>query len=71
VDLRPIPTKREGDGSLFESKILKKSPKPRNEVKERLITKIMSRNYEEKSLQEIMRRNYQLAYIITRKMWEL
>ena len=31
--LRPIPTKREGDGSLFESKILVKSAEPGNKKK--------------------------------------
>jgi hypothetical protein len=36
VVIRPIPTKREGDGSLFESKILVKSPKPRNEAQRKV-----------------------------------
>ena len=52
VVLRPIPTKREGDahGSLFERKILVKSPKPGNKAQRKVdytnyyaIT--MSRNY--------------------------
>ena len=54
--LRPIPTKREEEGSLFESKILVKSPKPRNKV----IT--MSRNYDTKLLGEIIKGNYVLVY---------
>jgi hypothetical protein len=67
VVFRPIPTKREGDGPLFESKILVKSPKLRNKAQRKVDYKnydaiTMSRNYEEKLLQEIMRRNYQLVY---------
>jgi hypothetical protein len=46
---------------------------PSGEIKrkERLITKIMSDNYEQKLLQEIITGNYQLVYNFTRKMWEL
>ena len=59
VVLRPIPTKREGDGSLFESKILVKSHKPRNKAQRKVDYKnydaiTMSRYYEEKLLQEII-----------------
>jgi hypothetical protein len=48
VVLRPIPTKREGDGSLFESKIL-----PRNKAHRKVDYKnydaiTMSRNYDTK-----------------------
>jgi hypothetical protein len=53
VVLRPIPTKREGDGSLFESKILFKSSKPRNKAQRKVDYKnydaiTMSRNYDTK-----------------------
>jgi hypothetical protein len=59
VVLRPIPTKREGDGSLLESKILVKSPKPRNEAQRKVDYKsydaiTMSRNYYRKLSEEIM-----------------
>jgi hypothetical protein len=38
VVLRPIPTKREGDahGSLFQRKILIKSPKPENRAQRKV-----------------------------------
>ena len=36
--LRPIPTKREGDGSLFESKIIVKSPKPKIKANPKMST---------------------------------
>jgi hypothetical protein len=80
VVLRPIPTKREGDGSLFESKILVKTPKPRNKAQRKVDYKnydaiTISRNYEEKLKHEIMRRNYyrKLSASISMmwKMWEL
>ena len=50
VVLRLIPTKREENGSLFESKILVKSPKPRNEAQRKVNYKnydsiTMSRTY--------------------------
>jgi hypothetical protein len=58
VVLRPISTKREGDahGSLFERKILVKSPEPGNKAQRKvekllqklsaeIIIKIISRNY--------------------------
>ena len=50
---------REGDVSLFESKILVKSPKPRNKAQRKVDYKnydaiTMSRNYEEKLSQEII-----------------
>ena len=56
---RQIPTKREGDGSPFESKILVKSLKPRNKAQRKVDYKnydaiTMRRNYEEKLLQEII-----------------
>jgi hypothetical protein len=59
VVLRPIPTKREGEGSLFESKILVKSPKTRFKAQRKVDYKnydaiTMSRSYEEKLLQEII-----------------
>ena len=73
---RPIPTKREGDGSLFESKILVKSPKLKDKAQRKVNYNIydaitMSRNYEWKLLQEIITGNCQLVYIFTQKMWEL
>ena len=63
VVLRPIPTKLEGDGSLFESKILVKSTKPRFKAQRKVDNKnydaiIMSRNYYRKLLQEIITGNY-------------
>ena len=72
----PIPTKREGDGSLFESKFLVKSPKPRNKAQRKVDYKnydaiTMSRNYEEKLLQEIVTRKLSASISMTRKMWEL
>jgi hypothetical protein len=60
VVLRPIPTKREGDGSLVESKILVKSPTPRNKAQRKVDyrnydTKLSAtHNYEEKLSQEII-----------------
>jgi hypothetical protein len=62
VVLRPIPTKR-------ESKIVVKSLKPRKKAHRKDDYKnydaiTMSRNYEEKLLQEIITGNYQLVYII-------
>jgi hypothetical protein len=63
VVLRPIPTKREVDaqGSLFEWKILMKSPKPRNKAQrkvEKLLQKlseeIITENYQQKLLQKNM-----------------
>ena len=50
VVLRPIPNKREEESSPFVSKILVKSPKPRNKVQRKVDyknydAKIMSRNY--------------------------
>ena len=67
VVLRPILTNREGDSSLFEIKILVQSPKPRNKAQRKVDNKnyeaiTMSRNYEEKLLQEIITGNYQLVY---------
>ena len=64
VVLRPIPTKREGDGFLFEWKILVKSPEPGNKAQRKVEYKnyhaiTMSRNYEEKSSAEFITRNYQ------------
>jgi hypothetical protein len=52
VVLRPIPTKREGDahGSLFERKILVKSPEPGNKAQ----SKVEYKNYHAIT----MRRNY-------------
>ena len=46
---------------------------PTGEIKrkERLITKIMTRNYQQKLSTEIMRRNYDLVYYVAEKMWEL
>ena len=66
---------REGDGSLFKSKILVKSPKPRNKAQIKVDYKnydaiTMSRNYEWKLFQEIMTGNYQLVSMM-RKMREL
>jgi hypothetical protein len=60
IGSQAIPTKREGDGSLFESKILVKSSKPRNEAQRKVDYKYydaitMSRNYYTKLSQEIMR----------------
>ena len=49
---------------MFESKILVKSPKPRNEAQRKV-------DYYTKLFGEIMTRNYQLVYIMSRKMWEL
>ena len=54
--------KWKGDGSLFESKILVKSPKPRNKAERKVVYKnydaiTMSRIYELKLLQEIMSEN--------------
>jgi hypothetical protein len=54
VILSPIPTKREGDGSLFESKILVKSPIPRFKAQR----KVDYKNYETITMSRIMRRNY-------------
>ena len=67
VVLRPISTKREGDGSLFESKILVKCPKPRNKAQRKVDYKnydaiTMSRNYDIKLWGEIITGNYQLVY---------
>jgi hypothetical protein len=69
--LRPIPTKREGDGSFFERKILVKSPKPRIKVQRNVDYKnydgiTMSRNYYRKLSQDIM-----TSLSMTQKMWEL
>jgi hypothetical protein len=63
VVLRPICTKREGDVSLFVSKILVKCPKPRNEAQREVDYKqydaiTMSKNYHQKLLHRIIRRNY-------------
>ena len=64
VVIRPIPTKREADGSLFESKILVKSPKPRNEAQRKVDYKNYDVvTYEQKLSWEILRRNYQ------QKLW--
>jgi hypothetical protein len=51
---RPIPNKREGDahGSLFETKILVKSPEPVNKA-QRKVEKLLRDNYEQKLLQKI------------------
>jgi hypothetical protein len=51
--LRRFPTKREGEGSLFESLFLVKSPKPRNKAQRKADYKnydaiTMSRNYDTK-----------------------
>ena len=59
MSVSPIPTKREGDGSLFESKILVKSPKPRNKAQRKVDYKnyyaiTIKRNYEENLGQEII-----------------
>ena len=65
VSVRPILTKRERDGSLFESKILVKSPKPRNEAQRKVDYKnydAITINYEQKLSAEIIRRNYQEKY---------
>ena len=57
-----------------------KSPKPRNKAQRKVDYKnyyaiTMSRNYEEKSLQEIMTENYDrklsASISMTRKIWEL
>jgi hypothetical protein len=65
VVLRPIPTKREGDaqGSLFERKILMKSPKPGKRAQKKVdytnyyaIT--MRRNYFRKLSLKIITKNY-------------
>jgi hypothetical protein len=63
---RPIPTKIEGDGSLFESKILLKSPKPRFKAQRKVDYKnydaiTMSRNYYRKLLQKIITGKYQVV----------
>jgi hypothetical protein len=66
VVLRPIPTKREGDahGSLFERKILMKSPELGYKAQRKVdytnyyaIT--MRRNYHRKLLVKIISENYQ------------
>ena len=61
--LRPIPTKREEDahGSLFERKILVKSPEPGIKAQrkvEKLSAEIITENYQQKLLQKIISRNY-------------
>ena len=58
------------------SKILVKSPEPGNKAQRKVKYKnydaiTMSRNYYRKFSQEIITENYQLVYIITRKMWGL
>jgi hypothetical protein len=55
-------------------KISGKSPKRRIKAHRKVVYKnyvaiTMNRNYEQKLLQEIITGNYQLVYIITRKMW--
>ena len=58
VGAQGVRSRRKSSGKLPNGEIKRK---------ERLITKIMSDNYEQKLLQEIMTGNYQLVYIITRK----
>ena len=74
VVLWPIPNKREGDalGSLFERKILVKSPEPGNRTQRKVdytnyyaIT--MRRNYFRKLSPKIMGKNYLLVYQSRRK----
>ena len=69
-----IPTKREGDahGSLFDRKILMKSPEPGNKAQSKVdytnyygIT--MRRNYYRKFSVKIMSENYDLVYQSRRK----
>ena len=60
--LRPIPTKMERDGSLFESNILVKSPKPRNKAQR----KVDYKNYDAIT----MRRNYDTKLSATRNYEE-
>ena len=49
---------RKSSGNLLSGEIKRK---------ERLITKILTRNYEEKSSEEIITQNYQLVYYIAQK----
>jgi hypothetical protein len=58
VVLRQIPTKKEGDGFLFKSKILMKSPKPRNKAQR----KVDYKNYDAITI----RRNYDTKLSATR-----
>ena len=53
-----------------------KCPKPRNKAQRKVDYKnydaiTMRRNYDTKLSGEIMTQNYQLVYIMSRKMWEL
>ena len=79
VVLRPISTKREGDahGSLFERKILVKSPEPEYKAQRMVDYKIyyaitMRRNYHRKLSQKlsvkIISENYDLVYQSRRKV---
>ena len=65
----------EGNGSLFESKILVKSPKPRNKVQRKKDYKnydaiTISRNYDTK-LSQFSKLSASSSISITQKMWEL
>ena len=56
--VRGVRSRRKCSGNLPSGEIKRK---------ERLITNIMTRNYQQKLSEEIMRRNYQLVYYVVEK----